>query len=164
MSGYSSHNVGRSIAPESGCGETTYACFLTGFSVDPLGSFGGMYEKADVSKGKDNPNRVNPLTGGFDCPNGYRTIRYGRVLGTPKEGANQYYCESGKLSLSQNPFGGFYQITDGGKSEDHIPNFYTQTGSCPTGFRQFRIARQKAPEAGGYGASQYICLKNVMMS
>jgi hypothetical protein len=99
--------IGRVKTPESRCGATQYLCDArpseagghTFQDFRDLGlntlRWGGQFQLDDCRVN----NRVNPLTGAFNCPSAgsdpshYAAIRYGRVLGPESGcGVNQFVC------------------------------------------------------------------------
>eukprot|EP01040_Poterioochromonas_malhamensis_P015989 gene15989-18032_t len=154
--GFNHYKVGRTLHPESKCGQVMYICLNS--LKDPLDEFGGVYEKADIHQ---DDTTINPVTGGLSCPEGYNRIDLGRAsTAEPKgEGCMNFYCYKPSLPLGESPWGGFYQKADVG-SKNNIANYFTGTTSCPQGYYPYPVARQYAPE-GRCGAMQYVCLNNI---
>jgi hypothetical protein len=157
-SGYQAFAVGRSLNPEGKCGEVTYLCLSS--TTDAQDSFGGTFQRADLEAEN---NRNNPMTDAISCPSGYVEYAYGRVLtAEPHQwGASQFYCFNPQVALGASELGGFYQAEDF-VMNDVVNNYYTQSTSCPSGYRAFPVGRQYAPE-DKVGASQFVCLNNVFV-
>jgi hypothetical protein len=130
-------------------------------TVDPQGYFGGMFQVADVGGWNNYPN---PVTGSLSCPVGHTRVSIGRVRTSEGHvGAVQYACASAAASAQRasNMAMGF-QCTDGGASYSRVPNVYTAGCSCPAGFTAHARGRVKAPEGRQWGATQYVCVNNVV--
>jgi len=151
--GFSSHQTGRILTPESKCGANQFVCLKDGVNKDPLNNYGGSYQTADIN----GETVVNPLTGQFSCPAGYTSVKTGRGMSpATKNGVTQYSC----LNTAKNPTyestAGFYQVGDI-NAEDRIVNPFTQAPSCPPTYCSVQYGRLMAPEAKS-GAVQFVCI------
>ena len=145
---------------------------------DELNYFGGIYETCldDANNLNESCNTVNYMTGSCSCPSGYSSIISSNGWSNQVKTSNcyqydgdnyiifTYLCYNKNISLTETIMGGMFANNTDNSKCDSLPNAYTKTTSCPSGFSPYPVSTYCCHQHDGdcdVPSTTYVCLNNI---